>query len=403
MYQGASGEDGAIVTGNDSRDGESGGQASLGGVPPSFGASSSPPPAAPPDVPVPEAPVPEAPAAQTPVPEIPVPETPVPETPVPETPAAQAPAFPPESGSLLPAAGPEAEPTVGWYPSSPVGPPTAGPFAAPSIPARRAGRPLAWRNSRSRLANALLFGIGPLVLAGVVVAAFLLVSPGKGSASSLGFQVGPAATAASAGVPAASPSPSPSSPAAHGKHHARATPSSTVAKVPAISTAKPKATPKPAHKSGGGGITPHNLGLPDFAGYCHHIGDRTAELIASNAYGWRCTLNTAHVLLVTDVCAWTYHLSAGQVVSVSTNYGDPSAWQCWRINRNLGVLNVTSYCAAAGLGTSELVTYNAYGWYCTSPAAPVNTTVGCDTVYHVNDAVARFAVFADPYSWQCWD
>jgi len=176
--------------------------------------------------------------------------------------------------------------------------------------------------------------------------------------------------------------------------------------VPAISTAKAKAkiAPTPAHRSGGGGgVTPHNLGLPNFAGYCQHIGDRTAELIASNAYGWRCTLNTAQVLQVTDVCAWTYHLSAGQVVSVSTNFGDPGAWQCWRINRDLGVLNVTTYCATAGFGTSELVAYNAYGWYCTAPLAPVNTAAACDTVDHVNDAVARFAVFADPYSWQCWD
>jgi hypothetical protein len=109
------------------------------------------------------------------------------------------------------------------------------------------------------------------------------------------------------------------------------------------------------------------------------------------------------VLGVTDVCAWTYRLSASQVVSVSTNYADPNAWQCWRINRDLGVLDVAKYCAAAGLGTSELVADNAYGWYCTSPAASVNTSAACDTVYHVTDAVSRFAVFADPYSWQCWD
>jgi hypothetical protein len=91
------------------------------------------------------------------------------------------------------------------------------------------------------------------------------------------------------------------------------------------------------------------------------------------------------------------------VVGVSTNYSDPNAWQCWRINQLLGVLNVSAYCTAAGLGSSELVADNAYGWYCTSPLTPVNTTAACDTVYHVSDAVSRFAVFADPYSWQCWD
>jgi hypothetical protein len=396
------------VTGNGDTNGP-GDQASLGAVPPSFGAAPSP--ESPPE---PTATDPESQPGAAP------------------GPATSAVTYPPESGSHLPAEpapGAGAEPTVGWYPSSPVGSPSAGPFAAPSAPARRGlgagllrsagparatravrsskGTP-AWRNSRSRLANVLLFGIGPLVLAGVVVAAFLLVSPGKGSASSLGFQAGPGATASPASA-SVSPTAPPSSPAVHGKHRTRATPSPSVAKVPTISTATPKAksTPKPAHRSGGGGgggaVTPHNLGLPNFAGYCQHIGDRTAELIASNAYGWRCTLNTGHVLQVTDVCAWTYHLNAGQVVSVSANYADPNAWQCWRIDRDLGVLDVGKYCVAAGLGASELVADNAYGWYCTSPSTPVNTAVACDTVYHVTGAVARFAVFADPYSWQCWD
>jgi hypothetical protein len=247
----------------------------------------------------------------------------------------------------------------------------------------------------------LLFGLGPLVLVGVVVAAFLLVSPGKGTAaSSLGFQAGPGATAQPSTTSAPAAPPSSRAPA---KHRVRPTPSAAVAKVPTVSRAEPKAKakPKPAHQSAG--VTPHNLGLPNFAGYCQHIGHRTAELTADNAYGWHCTLDPGLVLQLADVCAWTYHLSAGQVVGVSTNYSDPNAWQCWRINRDLGVLNVATYCVAAHLGSSELVADDAYGWDCTSPLAPVNTTVACDTVYHVSDAVSRFAVFADPYSWQCWD
>ena len=283
---------------------------------------------------------------------------------------------------------------------------SAGSVTSAGSAGRTPSRTPAWRNRRSRLVNVAFFGIGPLVLAGVVVAAFLLVAPGKGSASSLGFQAGPGATAQSSASAPASPSASPS-PAAHAKHRARSTPSSSVAKVPTIATAKPKpkTTPKPAHTSsgGGGGVTPHNLGLPNFAGYCQHIGDRTAVLTASNAYGWHCALYPTRVLEVTTVCAWSYGLSTSQVVSVSTNYSDPEAWQCWRVNRDLGVLNVTQYCVGAGLGTSELVADNAYGWDCTKPVAAVNTTAACDAVYHVSDAVARFAVFADPYSWQCWN
>ena len=78
-----------------------------------------------------------------------------------------------------------------------------------------------------------------------------------------------------------------------------------------------------------------------------------------------------------------------------------NAWQCWRINRELGLLDVTKYCTASGHGTSKLVASNAYGWQCTSPAAAVDTTAACNLQYHVSDAVSRFAVFASPYSWGC--
>ena len=308
--------------------------------------------------------------------------------------------------------------TVGWYPSTPVGPPTAGPFAASASPPRRgvgrlgpagaASRPVTRGRGRSRLANVLLFGFGPLLLAGIIVAAFVLVSPGKGTATSqLGFQAGPAASTSAA--PSASPSltGTPSSSPTHAKQHPRST-SSAAAKVPTLVAPKAKTTsqpkPKPKRKSGpSGGVVPHNLGLPNFAGYCQHIGERTAVLTVSNAYGWHCALYPTRVLEVTTVCAWSYGLSTGQVISVSTNYSDPEAWQCWRINRDLGVLNVTQYCVGAGLGTSELVADNVYGWDCTKPVAAVNITAACDAVYNVSDAVARFAVFADPYSWQCWN
>ena len=59
--------------------------------------------------------------------------------------------------------------------------------------------------------------------------------------------------------------------------------------------------------------------------------------------------------------------------------------------------------ASAGLGTSKLVADNAYGWRCTSSAAAIDTNAACDANYNVSDAVSRFAVFADPYSWQCWN
>jgi hypothetical protein len=396
-------------------------QASPGGIPPSFGASApAPPPPAPGAALAASGPAPAAPRP-APAPAAPGP-APAPAAPAPAAPAPAASAPAPD-----PAPEPDDGSTVGWYPSGGSGQPTAGPFANPSTPARRrvprlslswfarpagsGGRTRSWGSGRGTLMNVLLFGAGPLALAGLIVAAFVLVAPGKGAASSLGFTAGPApSTQQSAASAAASPSLSRSSspsPSAHKKHPRATSTASLPAKVPHLTRqspkpkATPKATPKPTHKAGG--VTPHNLGLPNFAGYCQHIGHRTAEVVASNAYGWHCTLFPSQVLKVVSVCAWTYHLSTGQVIDVSTNYNDPNAWQCWRINRDLGVLNFAKYCAGAGLGTSKLVADNAYGWYCTSSSAPIDTTGACDALYQVSDAVSRFAVFADPYSWQCWN
>jgi hypothetical protein len=331
-------------------------------------------------------------------------------------------AIPPSFGA--PVAGPPADPdwhppsaqpepdggsAPGWYPNMSPGSSAAGPFAAPSgRPLNRLNRLNRW-SRRGRLVNVLVFGCAPLVLVGVVVAAFVLVSPGKGAAAADGgFHAGPAPTTQKSAASAVASSASPSTSPAKAKHHRRLTKASpSAAKLTAgpkpTSTKKAKPKPKPTQSSGSGQAPPQDLGAPNFDGYCSSIGDRTAEVTADNAYGWHCTRDTAQVLQISDVCGWTYGLSPNLVVGVSTNYYDANAWQCWRIHRDLGVLNVSAYCTAAGLGTAKLVADDAYGWECTGSSAPVDTTAGCDTVYHVSDAISRFAVFADPYSWQCWD
>jgi hypothetical protein len=70
---------------------------------------------------------------------------------------------------------------------------------------------------------------------------------------------------------------------------------------------------------------------------------------------------------------------------------------------NLGRPDYAGYCQHIGRGTAELVASNAYGWQCTSPAAAVDTTAACNLLYHVTDAVSRFALFSSPYYWQCWN
>lgn len=331
------------------------------------------------------------------------------------------------------AAEPDDGSSVGWYPSTP----SAGPFASPSTPPRRrvpalsrpgkpgagkpgagkpgpgkskpggsGGRSLSW-GSRGALMNVLLFGAGPLALAGLIVVAFVIVAPGKGSAASLGFKAGPAPStqqisASALATASASPSVSPSAPKKKKHPHATSSASLPDKVVPRTSPGKKKAAPKPTHKSGGGRVAAHNLGAPNFSGYCQHIGHQTAETVASNAYGWRCSLYPSLALDVGSVCAYSYRLSTSQVIDVSTNFNDPDAWQCWRVNQYLGALDFASYCAQAGLGTSKLVANDAYGWYCTEPSSPVDTNAACDALYHVSGAVSRFTLFTNPDSWQCW-
>lgn len=270
-----------------------------------------------------------------------------------------------------------------------------------------------WGSGRSKLINATLFGFAPLALVGIVAAAFVLSSSGKGEAAShTGFQAGAAVSAGSQPqrvASTASSAPTPSGSKGKSKHPGQrsSTPQVTAsAKSGTGAKSGQKSKPKPSHKPkstpSSGRVTPANLGLPNFDGYCHRIGQGTAVTTANNAYGWHCSANPALTISVQGACASTYGLSASKVIGVSTNYYSANAWQCWRTNGILGQLSFTAYCPAAGLGTAKLAASNAYGWSCTG-APTVDPMAACQFVYHRSTAFARFAVFADPYSWQCWD
>ncbi len=164
--------------------------------------------------------------------------------------------------------------------------------------------------------------------------------------------------------------------------------------------AKPTSSPHPKPEPAGP-VTPHNLGAPNFGGYCQHIGQGSAVTTADNAYGWHCSANPALILPVQGACAWTYGLSASKVINVTTNYYSPGSWQCWRTNGILGQLNFSAYCVDAGLGSAKLTAGNAYGWACTGQPS-INEQAACQFLFRDSFAFARFAVFADPYSWQCW-
>ena len=375
------------------------------GAPPSFGGSTAPQPAA--TSAEPDAAAPAAASAAT------------------AASAAGAPATPPASAqSSPPAAQQQAEP--GWYPSTPAGySPSAGPYAAAgpyAVPGGKAGGSKIALAGRGKLLNILMFGVAPLVLAGVVAIAFVLSSPGKSKAAAdTGFKAGvgpssgqqqPQASGSSAGsTPGTAASPSPGKKANTGKRSSMPLnnlPSSSQSSAPGQNQgSSPKHSQKSKKKSShsspapSGPVTPANLGQPNFAGYCGSIGEGTAEATANNAYGWACSAQAGVRLQVDSACAYTFHLKSSQVINVTTNFYSTTSWQCWRTNGMLGLLNITSYCSSAGLGAVKLNADNAYGWTC--GGAGVNTDAGCQAEYGSSDAFSRFEVWSDPNSWQCWD
>jgi hypothetical protein len=319
------------------------------------------------------------------------------------------------------------EPAAGWYPPAPEGySPAAGPLAGGSAAGRGGvvgGRLATWGSSRGKLLNTLLFGVAPLCLAGIVIIAFVLSSPGKGEAASkTGFRAGAAASSTAvsqdqdvSAPTSGSPSPTPGKSTSHpGKK--KSAQLGTLSSGGSGGSGGHKSTPPPASRHtqrpkpksskssppASSAVVPADLGAPNFSGYCQHIGQGSALSTASNAYGWHCSANPSLTISVQGACAWTFNLSAGQVINVSTDYYSASSWQCWRTNGILGQLDIATYCTAAGLGSAKLAADNAYGWSCTDQAT-INTTAACQLVYHNSNAFARFAVFGDPYSWQCWD
>lgn len=314
----------------------------------------------------------------------------------------------------------------GWYPSTPAGySPSAGPYAAVGPyagPGGKSGGSKITLAGRGKLLNILMYGVAPLVLAGVVAIVFVLNSPGKSKAAAdTGFKAGaapssgqqqPQGSGSSAGsTPGAASSPSPGKKTNTGKRSSMPLnnlPSSSQSSAPGQNQgSSPKHSQKSKKKSSrsspapSGPVTPANLGQPNFAGYCGSIGEGTAEATANNAYGWACSAQAGVRLQVDSACAYTFRVKTSQVINVTTNFYSTTSWQCWRTNGMLGLLNITSYCSSAGLGAVKLNADNAYGWTC--GGAGVNTDAGCQAEYNSSDAFSRFEVWSDPNSWQCWD
>jgi hypothetical protein len=75
--------------------------------------------------------------------------------------------------------------------------------------------------------------------------------------------------------------------------------------------------------------TPHQLGRPDFDGYCQSIGFADAISVGSTAYDWRCQAASGAITAfsMTAACAWTYGDS--NTVDRTGDFFNPNAVSCW--------------------------------------------------------------------------
>jgi hypothetical protein len=279
------------------------------------------------------------------------------------------------------------------------------------------GHVTGWGRGRSKLVNVMIFGVAPVCLVAIIVAAFALSGSGKPvTASQTSFHAG--ATASAAAQDATTPTAGPSASAAtgqasknpgkdssmpDGKASAKTSTSSNPASMPKPTSAAKKPAPSPSHPSPTSTkVVPTDLGPPNFDGYCQSIGQGTATTTVNTAYGWHCSANPALILDVEGACAFSYGLNTSQVINVTTDYASSGSWECWRTNGILGELDIADYCTEAGLGAATLTAQDAGGWSCADEAT-INTVAACQFMYHNSNAFSRFAAWADPYSWQCWD
>jgi hypothetical protein len=316
---------------------------------------------------------------------------------------------------------------IGWYASQqPAGyfPAAAGPLAAGN-----GGKDddsfFLWGTGRKTLTNVLLFGVVPLVLAGVVAIAYVLSTSGKGhAAASSRFH---AAAAASGGAPqvqnaitpaatsSASPHPKPNASLSFPALPTTNVPGSVPGGLTSTHPGDPKSEPAPQHSktptrkpsakpSPKASVVPvpASLGSPNFDGYCASIKEGNADNIGGNADGWRCTAETTVPLSTQAVCGYTYRPSNAQVIDVTVDYslGFVSAIQCWSTHGEIGALNLSAYCSAEGWGAA-VYGANATEVSCKSNAT-IDETTACQVLYPDHSAFARYADYSVADSWQCW-
>jgi hypothetical protein len=111
-----------------------------------------------------------------------------------------------------------------------------------------------------------------------------------------------------------------------------------------------------------------------------------------------------------EACALQYHAAFEHGVARLANYLDPSSWQCYTHERDLGPITryLPRYCSEQEhyLGSNiPAANSTAYGWFCRGPQGqPVSIAIAdvCQWHYPGLGAFDVLTDFSRPDGWECW-
>lgn len=151
-------------------------------------------------------------------------------------------------------------------------------------------------------------------------------------------------------------------------------------------------------------VTPMRLNDPNFNGFCQATGQGIAYVNPSsdNAYGWRCSAENATGDDPEAVCIWS-NGGTTKITDRIADFGNPSSWECWASNGELGPLNWNTYCRDLGHGQARSNGLNnVYMWTCSGFSGVLDAQDACQMLYGSSPPISRYQNYYDPNSWQCW-
>jgi hypothetical protein len=145
------------------------------------------------------------------------------------------------------------------------------------------------------------------------------------------------------------------------------------------------------------------VGGLDLSAYCKSLGYANSYTVGSTAYDWRCRTSGGSLasLSTTDACHAQYGYDT---IDRTYDFYSNTSWECWRIRRDEGGVDVGAYCRSLGYTSSYTVGSGAYDWRCRTSGGLLTSLSMTDVCHaqHGFAAIDRFSDFYSNTSWKCY-